>query len=254
MRDVQVGIFYGMCKLATLDPWEVFPVPGSRQRNPGDSLGGNCDCGGGFEAGNHERFYPRFVSWPKWLSVFANELIREVGRVGVIGGGWMGSVIAAQYAFLGVPVTLVENCRDKHPAVGNRLSVLLPYLARECSRGNFLLAGQDPPLQVTADLECLADFDLVVETITESLPRKRSILKALEAIVSHRCTFITGTSAIPVRQLAEGLTRPSRLVAVHFFTPFFRLLGVDFRRSSGMILPNPRLEGWLCSMQLVLVG
>jgi len=200
--------------VATQDSREVFRPLLTQWRHSSLSAGRRCPSHGQFVAENGGASWPQFDTWPKWLSLFSGELAREVGRVGVVGGGWMGAVIAAQYAALGVPVTLVESNACNFSLLQEHVRILLAHLSRELGR-----TIGTPPLQITADLESLADCNLVVEAITESLGRKRNLFKVLETVVPSDCTLITGTSAIPIRLLSEGLTRPEQLVGVHFFHP-----------------------------------
>jgi len=200
--------------VATQDPRDVFRPLLNQWRQSSVSPGCSRSSLGQLLAENGDASWPRFDTWSKWFSVFAEELARGVGRVGVVGGGWMGAVIAAQYAALGVPVTLVEANTSNRSLLQKRVWILLANLSRELGR-----IARPPLLQITADLESLADCNMVVEAITESIGRKRNVFKVLETVVPPDCTLITGTSAIPIRLLSEGLTRPEHLVGVHFFHP-----------------------------------
>ncbi|MBV9496940.1 MAG: 3-hydroxybutyryl-CoA dehydrogenase, partial [Acidobacteria bacterium] len=64
-----------------------------------------------------------------------------------------------------------------------------------------------------------ASAKLVVEAIVEDLDAKRALLRELETIVAADCVLATNTSSISVTALANGLSRPQRLVGMHFFNP-----------------------------------
>jgi len=63
--------------------------------------------------------------------------------------------------------------------------------------------------------------DVVVEAVPERLDLKREVLAAAEAL--GPALLGTNTSSIPIRELAVGLTRPERLVGLHFFNPVWAM-------------------------------
>src|ERR671916_578912 len=71
----------------------------------------------------------------------------------------------------------------------------------------------------TADLEALADCDLVLESVVEDLAVKRQLFAELDRIVKDGAILATNTSTLPVVEMAVETGRPERVVGVHFFNP-----------------------------------
>jgi 3-hydroxybutyryl-CoA dehydrogenase len=74
-------------------------------------------------------------------------------------------------------------------------------------------------IQGTVDYRDLADCDLVIEAITESLPLKLEMWKAVDAIVKPEAIFATNTSSLAVIDQAAATSRPSQFVGLHYFNP-----------------------------------
>jgi 3-hydroxybutyryl-CoA dehydrogenase len=68
-------------------------------------------------------------------------------------------------------------------------------------------------------LERASEASLVIEAIVEDAEAKRVLLRRLEAIVAPGCILASNTSSLSITALANGLTRPGRLVGMHFFNP-----------------------------------
>ncbi len=136
-------------------------------------------------------------------------------RVHVVGAGVMGADIAAWSALRGFTVTLQDR----------ELKSIEPALTR--SRELFKKRLQDPvkieeaTARLTADVEGegAAQADIVIEAIFESLQAKRDLFANLEPRMKPGAILATNTSSIVLESLAEGLTRPERLVGLHFFNP-----------------------------------
>ncbi len=143
----------------------------------------------------------------------------EIKRVGVIGGGIMGSGIAQVCASHGYEVTVVEVDESRAEAavsgIASRLQrdVERERLTRE--RGDEIL-GQ---LRAHTDLSQVADCDLVIEAIVEDLPTKQDLFARLGAACKPDAILATNTSSVSVSALAAASGRPELVLGIHFFNP-----------------------------------
>ena len=71
----------------------------------------------------------------------------------------------------------------------------------------------------TTDYGELADCDLVIEAITESLPLKLEMWQELDQIVKAEAVFATNTSSLSVIDQAAATGRPEQFVGLHYFNP-----------------------------------
>ena len=74
-------------------------------------------------------------------------------------------------------------------------------------------------MSATADLDALADCDLVLESVVEDLDVKKQLFAELDRIVKDGAILATNTSTLPVVEMAVETGRPERVVGVHFFNP-----------------------------------
>ena len=145
--------------------------------------------------------------------------VTDIGRIGVVGLGAMGSGIAqlaieAGYETVGREVTgeLAHAARERIAHFLQRKvdKELMTAAARESALGS---------LSLTTDLGDLADCDLVIEAIVEDLEPKRELFHGLEGIVRSDSILATNTSALSVTEIAAATSTPERVVGMHFFNP-----------------------------------
>jgi len=141
-------------------------------------------------------------------------------RVGVIGGGLMGSGIAEVFARAGNSVVVHEIDAGAAAAAQTRIEA---SLAKAVDRGKLDATGRDQALaniQVSTDLSDQADRQLVIEAATENETLKRQVFADLDAVVADPGAILaSNTSSIPITRLAAVTSRPDHVVGLHFFNP-----------------------------------
>lgn len=145
-----------------------------------------------------------------------------VERVGVLGGGLMGSGIAYVTVNAGLPVRL----REKDDAAGGRaLGSVRAVLDERVKRKSIdrLERGEKMRLlTTTTDWSGFQSVDLVVEAVFEDLALKQEMVRAFEA-VNGRGIFASNTSSIPIAKIAEVSSRPERVLGMHYFSPVHKM-------------------------------
>ena len=142
-----------------------------------------------------------------------------IERLGIVGSGIMGSGIAEVAAKAGVAVVLRSRKQETADAM---VAGLERSLAKQVSRGKLEQAEADAALGrvgATADLDALAQCDLVVESVVEDLEVKKQLFVELDRIVQDGAILATNTSTLPVIEMAVETGRPERVVGIHFFNP-----------------------------------
>ncbi len=144
----------------------------------------------------------------------------EVRRVAVIGAGDMGHGIAELFAVSGYDVSLMDKYPEMLEKAKARIGTSLDKLVE---RGKITKEGSQAALAKLAYFgemdKAVANADLVVEAVPESLELKRSIFKEASAFAPEEAILASNTSNIRITDLAEGAPRPERLVGMHFFNP-----------------------------------
>jgi 3-hydroxybutyryl-CoA dehydrogenase len=142
-----------------------------------------------------------------------------IERLGIVGSGIMGSGIAEVAAKAGSTVVLRSRKQESADAM---VAALSKSLAKQVSRGKLDEAeasAAEGRVSATADLEALADCDMVIESVVEDLDVKKQLFVELDRIVKDGAILATNTSTLPVVEMAVETARPERVVGVHFFNP-----------------------------------
>jgi 3-hydroxybutyryl-CoA dehydrogenase len=146
-------------------------------------------------------------------------MTRTFESIGVIGLGTMGAGIAEVFARNGFQVIGAEVSEE---AIERGRQHLDHSTARAVARGKLTPAQQDELLAnitFTTSLADLADVDLVVEAVVESIELKKSIFAQLDAVVSPETILATNTSSLSVTEISTASADPGRVIGVHFFNP-----------------------------------
>jgi len=144
----------------------------------------------------------------------------SIERVGIVGGGLMGSGIAEVSAKAGVDVIVHEV--NSEFAEGT-LARIEKSLGRAVEKGKLDEQGRQQimgRINMTTDLSEMADRQLVVEAVTENEDLKKEIFGRLDDIVSDEDAILaSNTSSIPITRLAASTSRADHVVGMHFFSP-----------------------------------
>src|SRR3954451_23850089 len=193
----------------------------------------------------------------------------EIKKVGVLGAGLMGHGIAQVAAQSGYDVVLREvDDATLQKGIGR----IEKQLARAVEKGRSSQEDADGVrgrIQGTTDYSDLADCDLVIEAITESLERKLEMWKEVDGIVKPDAIFATNTSSLAVIDQAAATSRPDRFLGLHYFNPaqVMKLVevvrcvttadeafdtGLEFARAQGKLaIPTKDKAGFIVNRLLV---
>jgi 3-hydroxybutyryl-CoA dehydrogenase len=148
-----------------------------------------------------------------------SEIVTEVGKVGIVGCGTMGSGIAEVVARNGIPVSFVELDAG---AVERGNARIEASLERSLARGRFDEAERDAirgRIDGSTEWAALADCDLIVEAVPELLSLKQDAFRRIDEVAREDAIIATNTSSLPVMDIAVHTRRPNRVLGFHFFNP-----------------------------------
>jgi 3-hydroxybutyryl-CoA dehydrogenase len=152
-------------------------------------------------------------------------------RIGVVGGGLMGSGIAEVCARAGVDVTVVEADDER----AQRSRAAIDKSMDRAVRGGKLeqpdreAAGER--LAFTSSLEDLEGADAAIEAIIEDEHAKRDLFKRLDEVLPDAEFLASNTSSVPIMKLGAETRQPERVLGLHFFNPVPVLPLVEVVRS-----------------------
>ncbi len=144
-----------------------------------------------------------------------------VERVGIVGGGIMGTGIAEVCARSGVEVVVVEADRARADAAHLRVQESLDRAVR---RGKIEADAAAEALELVRtadDLEAVADRQVVIEAVFEDRDAKLEVFGRLAGVVSDpEAILASNTSSIPIVELATATgDRGGQVLGLHFFNP-----------------------------------
>ncbi|MEU4016597.1 3-hydroxyacyl-CoA dehydrogenase family protein [Microbacterium sp. NPDC028030] len=166
-------------------------------------------------------------------------------RVGVLGGGRMGTGIAHAFLLAGSRVSVVERDADAADTAAARV--------RESLDASILRGTANEPIDAYlarfdtgTDAAQLAPCDLVVEAVPEDIALKTEALTRVEAQLGPDAVLASNTSSISIDELAAVLERPSRFVGMHFFNPVPASTLVEIVRGAATAPPLVEsVRGWV---------
>jgi len=144
---------------------------------------------------------------------------RAIGKVAVIGGGTMGSGISAAFIDAGFPVTMVETSQE---ALDRGSAKVRDVFVSRAQRGKLTAEeaeARSALLSPTLDYGAIADADLVVEAVFESMEVKQQVFAKLSGVARPDAILATNTSFLDVNEIASAATNPERVLGLHFFSP-----------------------------------
>ena len=153
---------------------------------------------------------------------------REIARVGVVGGGTMGSAIATACIKAGLPVVMVE--RDEEAAAAGRARVH-GFLEHDFKKGRIdetELAARKGRFAVTTEYADLGEADLIIEAVFENMEVKKEVFRRLDEVAKPGAILATNTSYLNIDEIASVTGRPQDVLGLHFFSPahIMRLLEI----------------------------
>jgi len=151
----------------------------------------------------------------------------RLGKIGIVGAGFMGAGIAQVSAAAGLQVVLID--RDQEAADRGKATVH-KALSDRVNKGRMKSAERDGLLSLitpTADYASLADCDLVIEAVFEDRKVKADVFAKIQTVLRGDAILASNTSTLPISSLASGLKEPARFIGIHFFSPVDRMLLVE---------------------------
>ncbi len=149
----------------------------------------------------------------------ADTKTRDIRRVGVIGAGTMGGGISMNFLSAGIPVTIVEMAQD---ALDRGTGTVRKNYEATAAKGRMTPDQVEQAmgaLNPTLDFNALADCDLIIEAVFETMEVKKEIFGKLDKIAKPGAILASNTSYLNVDEIAAATSRPKDVVGLHFFSP-----------------------------------
>ncbi len=167
----------------------------------------------------------------------------RIKHVHVIGAGAMGGDIAAWCAGQGLHVSLADMKAEPIAGAVKRAADLYGKIIRKPIDVRDALDRLVPDMEG----EGVRNADLIIEAVPEKLELKQKVYAGIEPRMKEGAILATNTSSIPLQDLRTNLSRPQRLVGLHFFNPVSRLQLVE-------VVSHDGSDGDVLKQALAFVG
>ncbi|CAI8590116.1 unnamed protein product [Vicia faba] len=144
---------------------------------------------------------------------------RQVKKVGILGGGLMGSGIATALILSNYPVILKEVNEKFLEAGVNRVKANLQSRVKKGKMTEEKFGKTIALLKGTLDYESFKDVDLVIEAVIENVSLKQQIFTELEKYCPPHCILASNTSTIDLNLIGKKTKSEDRIIGAHFFSP-----------------------------------
>ena len=145
-------------------------------------------------------------------------------KIAVIGGGQMGSQIAALAAMAGYETSLydenVENLEYRYKFVEENIKNLIDK--KIYSEDKLDAYKKNLELKFTLE-EVIHEKSFVIEAVVERFDIKLEIFKKISNMMNDEVVMATNSSFIQASELSKHCNHPERFINMHFFYPPIRM-------------------------------
>ena len=143
----------------------------------------------------------------------------DIRKVGIIGAGTMGGGIAMNFLSAGIPVTILEM---KQEALDRGTATMRKNYEATAKKGRMTAEQVEQAMGIltpTLEYDDLADCDLVIEAVYESMDVKKDVFGKLDEVVKDGAILASNTSYLNIDEIATATKRPGYVLGLHFFSP-----------------------------------
>lgn len=157
--------------------------------------------------------------------------IEEIKNISVIGAGVMGHAIAELAALAGFEVKLQDISEE---LVQKGLGMIEWSLNKLAEKG--IITPQNAKdalgrISTSVDLEkAVEEADFVIEAVPEMMKLKQELFEKFDRLAPKEAILATNTSSLSITKIASAITRPDKVIGIHFFNPAVKMALVEVVR------------------------
>jgi 3-hydroxyacyl-CoA dehydrogenase / enoyl-CoA hydratase / 3-hydroxybutyryl-CoA epimerase len=151
-------------------------------------------------------------------------------KVGILGGGMMGSGIAYVTAKAGIACVIKEVSKERAEHGKDYSRKLVEKAVTRGTTTQEAGAALLERIQTTADAKDLAGCDMLIEAVFENRELKATVTREAEAQAAPNLLMCSNTSTLPITGLAAASKDAKRFIGLHFFSPVDKMPLVEIIR------------------------
>ena len=144
----------------------------------------------------------------------------NVKRIAVIGAGTMGHGIAGQAAIKGFSVRLFDMDAASLDRANDAITKVYAKGVARGKQTEIDINAAKERLSFTLELtHALSEADLVIEAVPERMTLKQELFSTFEREATEMAILASNTSSLSITEIASAVSRPERVIGMHFFNP-----------------------------------
>ena len=144
----------------------------------------------------------------------------NIRKITVLGSGIMGHGIAQVSAMAGYYVAIRDIDQSFLDKAIEKIKWSLNKLVEKGKLSSKDAENILARISTFVDLkEALNGCDLVIEAVPEDMNLKKKVFAEVDKLAPSSAVFASNTSTLPITEIANTISRPSRFIGIHFFNP-----------------------------------
>jgi len=146
--------------------------------------------------------------------------IKNINRIGVLGGGLMGAGIAFVTADKANKKVRIKDQNEQ--GVNHALKYCWEIYRNKIKRKHININDASKRFSLITGTTSYLGFkrcDLVIEAVFENLQLKQQMLSDIEKMSQGHAIFASNTSSIPITEIAKKSKFPHQVIGLHYFSP-----------------------------------
>lgn len=155
----------------------------------------------------------------------------RINNVAIIGAGIMGRGIAQTVASMGLEVVIVEVDSEK---LENAKTKLNDNIDSEIKRWAMTKSDKKSifsRIKWETDINAVKDCEIIIEAVQEDFDAKVKVFKQIDKIANPEAIFVSNTSTLSLTNISESISRPTKVIGMHFLNPVPKVPMVELVKS-----------------------
>lgn len=155
----------------------------------------------------------------------------RINNVAIIGAGIMGRGIAQTVASMGLEVVIVEVDTEK---LENAKTKLTDNIDNEIKRWAMTKSDKKSifsRIKWVTDINAVKDCEIIIEAVQEDFDAKVKVFKQIDKIANPEAIFVSNTSTLSLTNISESISRPTKVIGMHFLNPVPKVPMVELVKS-----------------------
>jgi 3-hydroxyacyl-CoA dehydrogenase len=144
---------------------------------------------------------------------------KEIKSAAVVGAGTMGTGIAMVFANAGIPVSVIDVNAEQVERGRKNVAETYEGQAKKGKLTADKAKERTENVKFVGDYSAIADVDIVVEAVFESMAVKKEVFAQLDKALKRDAILASNTSTLDIDEVANSTSRPEQVLGLHFFAP-----------------------------------